>query len=254
MSGMTVRKINSLIAALAVVLFLLPASASASVITYNLAADWDDTTCTGKINERTGVITPYYVAAGSDISISLKNQSSLDLSVVFAVTDGEAVTKVVAAGDTDSESYPNFQGSISITPSPVSTTCSGDQTEPGPASISIIAKAPASATLPTADTPPPALPTTTTQSATTPTTTKTPASKTPSKQTFGIQKGPELNKTITGSNASAKAPSNATLGLFFLVVFLLLGGGAFVVLRRRASKKIPAVSTGTAALHPKLKR
>jgi hypothetical protein len=254
MFGRTVRNIGSSVAVLLVATFMLTSPASASTSTYDLTADWDEPPCTVKINDRTGVITPYYVMQGTDISISLKNQSATDLSVVFAPADGQAVTKVLAAGENDSEAYPDFQGSISVTPSPVSTTCSGDETEPGPASISIVAKAAASVAPPTVadDTAPQAAAAAT--KATTPSTTKNSTNKTPSKQTFGIQKGPQLSKTIVSTNASAKALNGTTLGVLSLVIFLLLAGAAFFVLRRRASKRMPIASTGAATLHPKYKR
>ncbi len=130
---------------------LASSSVSAGTTSYTFNANWTESTCTGTINGSTGIIS-YHVTQGETVNTKLVNQSTSDLNVVYAKSGGDgSFYKFVKAGASDSESFTNVQGNISVTPSANGSGCGtpGYQySGPGPASASITADPPATTTTP----------------------------------------------------------------------------------------------------------
>jgi len=144
---MKIKKLISPTAAIFLFMtLLLPAATNAATDSYTFNANWTETTCTGTINGSTGIIN-YHITQGDTLNITLVNQSSSAFNVTYAKSGGTgSFFKFVVAGASDSESFANVQGNISVTPSANGSGCgtAGYQySGPGPASASITADPPA---------------------------------------------------------------------------------------------------------------
>src|SRR5665213_60909 len=158
---MKLNKSSSFIASILIMMvsFMLPISAYAANPSYTLNVNYDTTSCTATINGGTGIINSY-VTQGDNVSITVNNQSTVPLGVVFAFTggtgsygktlypNGTAHIPPPAIGDTYSTTVPDLQNNVSVNVSD-NNGCGSNNSPYGVVSESITANPPVPVVSPT---------------------------------------------------------------------------------------------------------